>query len=127
MPTNLNPKQLKFANLYLANSNATASYKAAYNPQMESKRAEACSSRLLSSAKVQEYLAIKRQELEKTAVITAREVAVEVLNISRDPFEKNRLKGYEILNKMYGYNAPEKQEVEHKGALLAFIEQLKND
>lgn len=70
----LTPKQRIFADHYLKSNNATQSYKFAYPNIKNDETASACSARLLTNAKVIEYLAGVQKELAKKEVITVERI-----------------------------------------------------
>lgn len=69
----LTEKQRAFADYYIQTANATESYMKAYAPKSP-KSAESCGARLLSNAKVRNYIDEKMEELSSTKIAEAQEI-----------------------------------------------------
>ena len=120
-------KQKRFADEYLIDCNATRAYKAAYPSVKKDETASVNASRLLSKAKVKEYIDKKLSEISSAKIADATEVmeyltsvlrgasraAIVVVegcgegvssarSIEKAPDEKDRLKAAEMLGKRYG-------------------------
>lgn len=97
-------KQKKFADLYLANGNATQAYKAVYGKDKSDNTAAANANRLLRNDKVKKYIKQIQPKEQKKVDFTVGWLREEVLKVIQD--EKSRpndkLKGYEILGKTLG-------------------------
>ena len=120
-------KQRRFADEYLIDCNATRAYKAAYPSVKKDETASVNASRLLSKAKVKEYIDKRLSEISSAKIADATEVMeylTSVLrresrseivvvegcgegvssarSIEKAPDEKDRLKAAEMLGKRYG-------------------------
>ncbi len=101
-----------FADEYLVNGfNATQAYLKAY-PDSTEEAAESSASRLLSNAKVKEYIEEQKKQIKEDAVMTKREKLklLESWILDREERKSVRLKALEMHNKMTGDNEPEKIE-----------------
>ncbi len=120
----LTAKQQRFCDEYLIDLNATqAAIRAGYSP----KTATQAAARLLTNVKVQEYIAKRMAEKEKTliadqdevlkyltSVMRGESVSTEIVvegtgdgcsearKMEKEPSEKERLKAAELLGKRYG-------------------------
>ncbi len=120
-------KQKRFADEYLIDCNATRAYKAAYPSVKKDETASVNASRLLSKAKVKEYIDKKLSEISSAKIADATEVMEYLTSVLRGesrseivvvegcgegvssarsiekaPDEKDRLKAAEMLGKRYG-------------------------
>ena len=120
-------KQKRFADEYLIDCNATRAYKAAYPRVKKDETASVNASRLLSKAKVKEYIDKKLNEISSAKIADATEVMEYLTSVLRGesrseivvvegcgegvssarsiekaPDEKDRLKAAEMLGKRYG-------------------------
>ncbi|MBS5344549.1 MAG: terminase small subunit [Clostridium sp.] len=120
-------KQRRFADEYLIDCNATRAYKAAYPSVKKDETASVNASRLLSKAKVKEYIDKKLSEISSAKIADATEVMEYLTSVLRGesrseivvvegcgegvssarsiekaPDEKDRLKAAEMLGKRYG-------------------------
>ena len=120
-------KQRRFAFEYLIDCNATRAYKAAYPSVKKDETASVNASRLLSKAKVKEYIDKKLSEISSAKIADATEVMEYLTSVLRGesrseivvvegcgegfssarsiekaPDEKDRLKAAEMLGKRYG-------------------------
>ena len=120
-------KQKRFADEYLIDCNATRAYKAAYPSVKKDETASVNASRLLSKAKVKEYIDKKLNEISSAKIADATEVMEYLTSVLRGesrseivvvegcgegfssaqsiekaPDEKDRLKAAEMLGKRYG-------------------------
>ena len=121
-------KQKRFADEYLIDCNATRAYKAAYPSVKKDETASVNASRLLSKAKVKEYIDKKLSEISSAKIADATEVMEYLTSVLRGesrseivvvegcgegvssarsiekaPDEKDRLKAAEMLGKRYGF------------------------
>lgn len=71
---NLTEKQLRFAEEYIKEPNATKAYMAAYPNVKKESTANANGSRLLANAKVSEYIDSRMKELQSERIADATEV-----------------------------------------------------
>lgn len=100
MPAGLNEKQKRFADYYITSGNATESYKkAGYIAKGNS--AEVNANRLLSNAKVAEYIEERNKALETNRIANMTEVKEFWTNILRNEEVefKDRLKASEYIAK----------------------------
>lgn len=144
-----NKKHIAFCQEYLNNGmNATQAYLSVYKSVKKVKVAEAASSRLLSNVKVAHYLseaqakAVKKSEITREKIIKRlnerSELVRELQELAKKPKlteeEKSQFsrllmviktsdanKSDEILNKMLGFNEPDKTEIEHKGITIKYL------
>jgi phage terminase small subunit len=111
----LNMKQKKFADNYIATGNATESYlKAGY--RAEGNSAEASASRLLSSVKVLEYIQERNELLDVQIIADLTEAKRFWTEIMRDEDAdlKDRLKASEYIAKTNGAFI-DKKEIQGQG------------
>ncbi len=105
----LNPKQQRFLELYMATGNAAEAVRqAGYNTKYPDK----VGGRLLKVPAIRESIGKHRVEVEQKTAITF-EYKLNKLNvIANDPLTspETRIKAIEVMNKMQGDNAPEKKE-----------------
>lgn len=115
----MNEKHKDFVFKYLENGkNGTQAYKDLY-PNVKSDEAAATSAtRLLKNDKVQQLI---KDETAKTAAalgITREEIVNKILlivNNNETTSPTIALKGLEMINKMFGYDAPLKQDITTNG------------
>ena len=74
--------QKRFCDEYLIDFNATRAYKVAYSRCKKDETARANSSRLLTKANIQEYIAIRQEEREKRTEITQDMIIKELAKIA---------------------------------------------
>jgi phage terminase small subunit len=110
----LSPKHKAFCDEYLANGmNATQAYKSVY--KVTDKVAGASGPRLLENVRIKEYL---KQEGEKTAErlnITKEELLrdlQDIKNNNKGVRDGIAIKAIEVINKMSGFDAPIKQDIQ---------------
>jgi phage terminase small subunit len=129
-----NKRHKQFAEEYLSNGmNATQAYLSVYKSVKNERTAEAAASRLLSNVKVKEYLYEKQKELSKKSEID-REFILEEYKQLLDSCKlegmdgagtikdrTNWAKALAQITKMLGLDAPEKQEITHKGISINII------
>ena len=106
----LTDKQRKFCDEYLVDLNAT---QAAIRVGYSEKTASEQSSRLLSNVKIQNYIQNKQKKTSDKLEITKEQILQMVFDIAKSKGERtnDRLKAFEIVNKMLGLNEAEKHEV----------------
>jgi len=107
-------KQERFCREYLIDLNATqAAIRAGYSE----KTANEQGSRLLANVKISKFIETLRQEAQQRMEWTFDDSVRELMNVIND--KKNRgnvkVKAVEVLNKMYGYDAP--QKIDHSGQI----------
>ena len=110
---NLSAKHKAFCDEYLANGmNATQAYKSVY--KTNDKVSEASASRLLLNVKVREYLQQQQETTAQRLQITKEELLndlVEIKNNNKGVRDGVAMKAIEIINKMSGFDAPIKQDI----------------
>lgn len=99
----LTPKQKKFADLYLADGNATQAYKKTYATTND-KVAGSNANRLLKNERVLDYIKQKQPKIQKQLDFTVDWLRQEVLKVINDSKSRpvDKLRGYEILGKTLG-------------------------
>lgn len=104
----LTPKQFKFVQEYLIDMNATqAAIRAGYSE----KTAYSQGQRLLKKGEVQDLLNKKQEQHEIQCDIKKEDIIKDLIKIKEDNIEEwppHALKALEMLNRMLGYNEPEK-------------------
>lgn len=99
------------------NQNATRAYMETYGVK-DDRVAEAASSRLLSKVMVMERIKFLQNQLAKQVQITREELIMDLIDIknaNKYEFAPSALKAIEIINKMLGFNEPER--IEHSGII----------
>lgn len=116
----LTPKQQKFCDEYLIDLNGT---QAAIRSGYSEKTANEQASRLLVNVNIKEYLKLKQKKTTEKLEISKEEIVKLVLEIAKSKGEKtnDRLKAFEIVNKMLGLNDVEKHEV--KQSIINWVEE----
>jgi len=119
----LNDKQRRFIHEYLIDMNAT---EAAKRSGYSDKTARSQGSRLLTNADI--LAEIKRlQSVQTSTAGKTREEIIENLDsvinlfIVSGKLTGNALKAIEILNKMKGWNEPDKAIITHKGLSINYV------
>jgi len=105
----LNPKQKQFVHHYIKKWNATKSYQKVYGTESP-ETAKASASRLLTNVNVQKYIKECLGDLEKIAKVSKLGNILEARKIaySNEVKETDKLKAIEVVNKMMGWNEPDK-------------------
>lgn len=110
---NLSAKHKAFCDEYLANGmNATQAYKSVY--KTNDKVSEASASRLLLNVKLKEYIQEQQETTAQRLQITKEELLndlVEIKNNNKGIRDGVAMKAIEIINKMSGFDAPIKQDI----------------
>lgn len=115
----LTAKQERFVQEYLISLNATdAAIKAGYSE----KTAYSIGNENLSKPIIKAAIALSQAKTEETLLITKESliedlIAIKELNRFSERTSHVAIKAIEVINKMQGYNAVEKKEVEHKGGI----------
>jgi phage terminase small subunit len=107
----LNDRQQRFVNEYLIDLNATAAAKRAGYSE---KTAHSQGPRLLENVEIQAELRKAQQKTINKLEITREDIVNDLIKIKEDNIDEwppHALKALEMLNKMLGYNEPEKSEV----------------
>jgi phage terminase small subunit len=116
----LTAKQERFIQEYLISLNATdAAIKSGYSE----KTAYAIGNENLSKPIIKAAIALSQAKTEETLLITKESliedlIAIKELNRFSERTSHVAIKAIEVINKMQGYNAVEKKEVEHKGGII---------
>lgn len=115
----LTAKQERFIQEYLISLNATdAAIKSGYSE----KTAYAIGNENLSKPIIKAAIALSQAKTEETLSITKESlikdlITIKDLNKLTERTSHVAIKAIEVINKMQGYNAVEKKEVEHKGGI----------
>lgn len=117
----LTPKQKSFCEHYLANGmNATQACKdAGYSVKSAMEQGY----QLLQNTSVQAFLATKKEKTATKLEITKESLigdllAIKAMCMADTRSMNNSIKAIETINKMLGYNAVDKKEIEHKGGII---------
>jgi len=109
-----NKRHISFIDNYMTNGfNATRAYMSAY-PDSKYTSADASARNLLEDARIKAEIERRQEENRKKYEITKEEIIEVVKSIlfeNRKGGQMYSLKAAEILNKMMGFNAVEKQEI----------------
>lgn len=121
----LTPKQEKFAQVFVTLNNASEAYRQAYNcekssPTTVTNKAYELTITPIVAARIKELRTALAKKHEKTRDEIVSDL-VEIIDAFKltGNFTPNTLKAIEILNKMLGYNEPEK--VNHTGLTINII------
>ena len=102
-----------FAHEYVIDWNGTRAYQVAY-PKCSYDTARVNASKLLTNTNINAYIEHIQKDLSKLAGISALSninTLMDILNDSDGVRPTDRIKAIEVVNKMVGYNAPEKTEI----------------
>ena len=109
----MTPKQKLFCEHYLSNGlNATQAYKSVYN--VSDKVAGTSGPRLMENVGVKEYLSQQQEKTVKKLQIKKEDLIQDLIDIKEQnkadapPFA---IKAIEVINKMLGFNEPERQDI----------------
>lgn len=135
----LNDRHKAFADEYLINGmNATQAYLSIYKSVKKVEVAEAAASRLLSNVMIKDYIIEKQKENQKKVEIDQEWIIKEYIALLSScktegldgagtiKDRTNWVKTLAQLTKMLGLDAPDKQEIEHKGLGTILINMDKN-
>jgi len=116
----MKPEHKIFCHEYIYDWNATRSYKVAYPNQKSDNSAASNASRLLRNDKVQAYIEEIQKNLEKAAGLSKLMMLNKLNEVIEDEDKEyttqaNKIKAIENVNKMLGYNDPEKSDVTSGG------------
>ena len=110
----LSAKHKAFCDEYLANGmNATQAYKSIY--KVTDKVAGTSGPRLMENVGIKQYLQEQRQMIAKQLNITKEELLLdlkEIKNSNKGIRDGIAMKAIEIINKMSGFDAPIKQDIQ---------------
>ena len=125
----LTESQKVFCNEYILDYNGTRSYQVAY-PDASYDSAKVNASRLLTNDNVLQYIGDLQADLSKATGITKARILKELEKMAFNSNEDQKLrandknKAIEILNKMLGFNEPEK--ISNEGSVIVIQECQKN-
>ncbi len=109
----MTPKQKLFCEHYLSNGlNATQAYKSVYN--VGDKVAGASGARLLENVSVKDYLSQQQDKTAKKLQIRKEDLIQDLIDIkenNKDDAPPFAIKAIEVINKMLGFNEPERQDI----------------
>ena len=109
----LSDKHKAFCDEYLSNNlNATQAYKSVYG--VSDKVAGASGPRLLENVRIKEYIQKQQEKTAKRLEIKKEDLIQDLLTIKENNMEDAppfAIKAIEVINKMLGFNASEKQEI----------------
>lgn len=117
----LHPKQKKFLQEYTKDYNAKAAGKrAGYSD------ASSSAHQLLKTNKAQAYLKELQEEMQERTNITKDRILKKLIDMVDDEetSKTHQLKAIEIINKMLGFNEPDKHDITHKGISINYIQPL---
>ena len=136
----MNEKHKQFADEYLTNGfNGRKAYLAVYKSIKSEAAADVNASKLLSNTKVKEYIAQKQAVTAKKFDITRDYITQEYLELIESAKKEgldgqgslkdrtNWAKALAQLSKLLGLDAPEKQEIEHRGIVVNYVNPHKKD
>lgn len=110
----LSAKHKAFCDEYLANGmNATQAYKSVY--KVTDKVAGTSGPRLMENVRIKQYLQEQRQMIAKQLNITKEELLLdlkEIVDSNKGIRDGIAMKAIEIINKMSGFDAPIKQDIQ---------------
>lgn len=108
----LNPKQIKFVQEYVTDFNATqAAIRAGYS----AKTAYSQGPRLLDNVEIKEEIRKHQQRLEINTDVSKKKILEKLWTMvenNEEEMELIAIKAIEVINKMQGYNEPDK--IDHK-------------
>lgn len=111
----LTDKQKQFCKEYVTDWNATRAAKAAGYSE---KTAQVIGSENLSKPIIQAYIEHIQKDLLKLCGVSVLGIITKLKEIIEDDMTdkpSDKIKALEVINKMLGFNAPDKQEFNHKG------------
>jgi phage terminase small subunit len=137
----LNEKHKQFADEYLINGFCgRKAYLSVYKSVKSEATADVNASKLLSNAKVKDYISQKQAVTSKKFDITREYITNEYLQLIESAKVEgldgqgslkdrtNWAKALAQLSKLLGLDAPEKQEIEHRGIVVNYVNpKQKND
>ena len=117
-------KQKKFCDEYIISCNAREAYKKIYSSCKKETAIDASASRLLSNAKIIEYIKSKKIPIDKATIASMEEVREFWSNTMRSESNepKDRLKASELIAKSNGAFL---EKVEHSGGIEFVITKVR--
>jgi phage terminase small subunit len=125
----LTESQKVFCNEYILDYNGTRAYQVAY-PESSYNTAKVNASKLLTNTNILQYIGVLQADLSKATGITKARILKELEKMAFDEQTDQKLratdkqKAIEILNKMLGFNEPEKSQI--LGSVITIQECQKN-
>jgi hypothetical protein len=125
----LSDKQVRFIEEYLIDGNGTqAAIRAGYSEKTANEQA----ARMLAKVNIQYELKKRQEELSLKLTKTRDDIIDDLINVINTFLldgrnTPNALKAIEILNKMTGWNSPDKTEILHQGVVINYINPNKNN
>jgi len=126
-----NKKHQAFCDEYLTNGmNASQAYMSVYKSVKSEAGARVSSSKLLTNTNIKAYIADAQAKSSANAGVTRDEIIADLKKIkdeckAKGEYPPHALKAIEILNKMCGFNEPDKSEIQHKGLTVNYIKPKK--
>jgi len=114
----MNNRHQQFCDEYLNNGlNATQAYLSVYkNVTEETAKVNGC--KLLTNTNIKDYIDTKREETSRNLNVTKESLIqdlIDIKNANKIDRPVVATKAIEVINKMQGYNAVEKQEIKLQG------------
>lgn len=125
----LTESQKVFCNEYILDYNGTRAYQVAY-PESSYNTAKVNASKLLTNTNILQYIGVLQADLSKATGITKARILKELEKMAFDEQTDQKLRAtdkqraIEILNKMLGFNEPEKSQI--SGSVITIQECQKN-
>jgi phage terminase small subunit len=125
----LTESQKVFCNEYILDYNGTRAYQVAY-PESSYNTAKVNASKLLTNTNILQYIGVLQADLSKATGITKARILKELEKMAFDEQTDQKLRAtdkqraIEILNKMLGFNEPEKSQI--LGSVITIQECQKN-
>lgn len=112
----LKDSHLVFCHEYIIDWNGSRSYKAAY-PEAEDDTARVNASKLLTNTNIKSYIALIKDDIEQECNISKIKQVKTLQDIINDKeaTHRDRATALQELNKMLGYNSPDRLDVTTQG------------
>lgn len=114
-----NLKHKQFCDEYLSNGmNARLAYMSVYKSVKSEAGADASASKLLTNPKLQDYIKTQQDKSATKLGITKEDLIKDLIDIKDNTKKKSptiAIKAIETLNKMNGFNDPDKQDITTNG------------
>lgn len=122
MSSELNPKQERFAQLYVETGNASEAYRQAYNSKAKPEVVNVKACELLKTGKISVRVRQLREELEELSLWSRLDSVRVLADIAKgvDPDSKpsDKVNAVKALNAMHGWDAPSRVDLTTKGESL---------